>query len=116
MPKPRIVQALCGPSRHCIMAFAYDPGITAAQADFGSSNDVTLTEANAADYLASIVDGLIERKVINPWCELCRSTRPLWIFDDRPSRFETLAETVEAARQCERDQLATQQFLRGSRG
>ncbi len=66
-----IVQCLC-PERHCIISFAYVPGITAAQADFGSCSDITLTEANAANYLRSMVEGLVARNLQQPRIHLRR--------------------------------------------
>ncbi len=115
MPKPHIVQCLCGPDRHCITALAYDPGFTAAQADFGSCEDITLTEENAAEYLRSLVDGLIERKAIDPWCGICHAGRPRWFFEDSLLEFETLAEAMPYLEQSARDQERAQVFLRSSK-
>jgi hypothetical protein len=85
----RITQCLC-PSRHCILAFAYVPGISAAQRDFGSTDDITLTEANAAAYLKSMVEGLIERRAVNPWCGICNSRK--LSYEDRATSFRTMEE------------------------
>jgi hypothetical protein len=85
----RITQCLC-PARHCILGFAYVPGVSAAQRDFGSMDDITLTEANAADYLKSMVEGLIERQAVNPWCGICNSQK--FYYEDRPTSFRTMEE------------------------
>jgi len=113
MAKPRIVQCLCGPKRHAILAFPYEPGITAAQAEFGSSDDITLTEANAAEYMRGLIDGLIARHAINPWCGLCGSPRTAWMFEDAVTKFETMEEVLRAAREVELQQAAARQALGG---
>jgi hypothetical protein len=116
MPKPRIVQALCGPARHAIMAIPYEPGLTAAQTDFGSCDDVTLTESNAADYLRDLVDGLILRRALNPWCGICRAKREAWFFEDCALAFNSLDEALPHLRASAEAQAATAEFLRFSRG
>ena len=115
-PKPRMVQALCGASRHAIMGIAYKPGLTAAQAFLGGMDDVTLTEANAADYLRGMVDELIAAKAMDPWCGLCRSRRPGWLFEDRALLFDTLEEAQPYLRACEQEQRQAAQMWKASRG
>ena len=60
-PKPRIVQCLCGPARHCITALAYEP------------HTGDMTEENAAGRLEQLVDKAIGERLINPWCAICRA-------------------------------------------
>ena len=89
-PKPRIVQCLCGPARHCITALAYEP------------HTGDMTEENAAGRLEQFVDKAIAERLINPWCAICRAKRERWysktasssstrwkrrgLFCDRPKR------------------------------
>jgi hypothetical protein len=98
----RIIQCLC-PSRHAIMALAYVPGITGAQKEFGGTEDITLDESNAVEYMRSIVEGLIERHVINPWCGLCMSR--VFSYEDALTRFKTIEEAEPILRQLEAEQL-----------
>jgi hypothetical protein len=35
MSKPHIVQCLCGPARHCIVALPYEPGVMTLSAITG---------------------------------------------------------------------------------
>lgn len=80
-PVQRAVHVKCE-AGHEIIGFVYLPGLTAAQKEFGGTEDITLTEANAIDYLRLMVKGMIERQSIDPWCSLCHSPRERWIFED----------------------------------
>jgi len=102
--KVRIVQCLCGPARHCIIAVPYVPGVSAAQKDFGSPDDITLTRENAASYTEHLVDGMISRKLINPWCSLCNRPRSRWIFEDAQTKFNSFDEARELMNELEREQ------------
>lgn len=113
---PRMVQVLCGPERHAIFAMAYEPGLTAAQKDSGGCSDITLTEENALEYMKGMLDGLIERRGFDPWCDICRSKRERWIFEDRALKFRTLAEAMPSLRESARRQHETAAFIKASRG
>lgn len=98
----RLVQCLC-PSRHCIIAIPYEPGLSSAQWD--ASSDITLTEANAADYVQRIVARMIESGAINPWCGICKARIETWRYEDALTKFRTyeaaaagLAKAQEANR------------------
>lgn len=105
----RLVQCLC-PQRHAILAFAYKPG-TKSQKALGEGGDaVIITEANAAEYLRLVVTHLIEKKRIDPWCGICRST--VFTYDDQPTRFKTMAEARPELERLERAQAATAQMMR----
>ena len=98
----RIVQCLCGPARHCIVAIAYS-----------SFDDVTLTEANPAKYTEGFVEELIAVKAINPWCGICNAKRPAWVFEDSPTKYHTMEEAEAALRESERQQAITRQMMEG---
>lgn len=108
----RIVQCLC-PQRHAILAIAYEPGITAAQEDFGGTDDITLTEENAADYLRSMVEGLVKRQSLNPWCGVCHSRQ--FTYEDRPTRFATMREAIPELQRLEDAQQRTRVFFDAGR-
>lgn len=111
--KVRIVQALC-PARHCILAIAYQPGITAAQADFGSCDDITLTKANAAGYLRTLVEGLVERKTFDPWCGLCRAAKATWVYEDELTRFWSMEEALPELEKLEAEQMLARMIMRSN--
>lgn len=109
----RIVQCLCGPARHCIVAIAYMPGITSAQKELRSFDDVTLTEANAAKYTEGFVEELIAVKAIYPWCGICNAKRPAWVFEDSPTKYHTMEEAEAALGESQRQQAITRQMMEG---
>ena len=82
-----IVQCLC-PLRHCIMAFAYEPGITAAGGS--DQEDVTLTPENAPGVLRDIITRATERHWLNPWCGICKSRE--FIYEDGATKYATIEE------------------------
>lgn len=87
MSKPRMVQCLCGPARHCIVAMPYEPGVSIFE-------DERLTEANAARIVQRSIDVAIVAKAINPWCGLCRAKREQWVFEDSALAFNSLEEAM----------------------
>jgi hypothetical protein len=115
MPKPRIVQCLCGPFRHCLFGILYEPGVSSGYDvfGFGDGEEFTVTEANAAPLLTRLVDMLIDHQGINPWCGICHSPRAAWLFEDAPTKFETMDEALPAAREEERKQAAARMLLGG---
>jgi len=110
--KLRLVQVLCGAARHSILALPYMPGLTAAQSHVGAGDDITLDEGNAAEYVRGMVDGLIEMKGINPWCELCGSRHEQWKFEDAATKFDSLEEALPFLRLEEAKQLVTAKMLK----
>jgi len=100
MTRVRIVQLLC-PSRHCIMATAYE-----------SPDGEEIPEIAAR--LRERVDGLIAANEMNPRCGLCFAKT--WRYEDHPTNFTTMKEALPALRQAERANAATRQFFRASRG
>ena len=106
MAKPRIVQVLCGPARHCILALAYEPGVTAL--DEGGE---PLTEATAVEMVRSSVDEMLAGHGFDPWCGICGSKREAWTVEDDPLKFDTLEEAMPALRRSERDQARARRAL-----
>jgi hypothetical protein len=102
MSKPHIVQCLCGPARHCIMAFAYEP-----RAD--------MTEANAVDRLRLFVDTAIERRMFDLWCSICHARRDEWVFEDAPLAFDSLEEARPYLEQAEKQQMLTRRIFEEGR-
>ena len=102
-PKPRIVQCLCGPARHCITALAYEP------------HTGDMTEENAAGRLEQLVDKAIGERLINPWCAICRAKRERWVFEDSKLKFNPLEEARPFLRQAEEEQQRVNQFFEQSK-
>lgn len=78
MSKVHIIQLLC-PSRHCIVALAYE------------GND---HEKHKADLEANIERLVVEKKVIHPWCGLCGAKREKWKYETAPTTFSTIEEAM----------------------
>ena len=106
MSKPHIVQCLCGPQRHCIMALAYEPGETCI-----SGRDRPVTADAAPDLLRTFLDAAIVTKQINPWCAICRTPRAQWVFEDAVLIFDTLEEAQPYLRQLEEQQRQSREFI-----
>jgi hypothetical protein len=95
------------------MAFAYMPGITSAQKDFGGCDDITLDESNAADYLRSMIEGFIARSCLDAWCGLCKCRN--FTYEDGASIFETIDEAYPTLKRMEEAQMRTREAARASR-
>jgi hypothetical protein len=108
----RIVQCLC-PSRHCILAFAYEPGSTAVKRMGPEPGEIILDDTNAAQYLRSIIEQSVAKRQMNPWCGICQQ-RDLF-YEDRISIFKTLAEAYPMLKKAEEDQRQTREFLDSQR-
>jgi hypothetical protein len=111
----RIVQCLC-PSRHCILAFAYQPDRTTGPKNPDEPSDageVTLTEENASDYMRSMGDGLVKAGKVNRLCDLCGSEE-LW-YEDKPTRFDDIEQAYRVMKEVEAAQMATREFLKASK-
>ena len=67
MAKPHLLQVLCGPARHAIVALAYDP----------ASEGIRGTE-DAIRAVLSQIDELIAARRIDPWCGICHAPRSAW--------------------------------------
>ena len=104
----RIVQALCGPERHCITALAYLPGVT-------EIDGVVVDETNAADLVRDVTDAMLEARRWNPWCEICKRPREFWYFEDAKTKFQTLEEARPVLKAAEEAQKATRAFWGASR-
>jgi thiol-disulfide isomerase/thioredoxin len=98
--KVRIVQLLC-PQRHCVLATAYE-----------SPDGAELPEIGAR--LDGQFKSLTDRGEMNPWCGLCRS-RNLHA-EDRATRFETMTEAMPHLEELARQNAATREYFRASRG
>jgi hypothetical protein len=98
MSKVRIVQLLC-PSRHCVLATAYE-----------SPDGAEIPEA--ADRLTERFSEMVE-KGANPWCGLCKS-RDLHA-EDAPTKFATMEEAMPYLMENARQQAATREFFRAGR-
>jgi hypothetical protein len=100
MSKPHIVQCLCGPARHCIMAYAYET--PPESPSFGMS---------ASEKLRVLVDLAIEEHRINPWCSLCRAKREQWVFEDAELKFNSLEEARAHLEESQRQQMLTRRIF-----
>lgn len=101
----RIVQCLCGPARHCILALPYMPGLTAAQDT--PTSDITLTPANAAGYVRDMVRQFLANRTINPWYGICDAPAATWCYEDAITRFDSMEDAMRAAKTEEAKQLLT---------
>jgi hypothetical protein len=104
--KPHIVQCLCGPARHCIIAFPYEPGVTTLQSGQVITGDV------APRLLRTKVDLLIAAKDINPWCGICHAKREQWVFEDAPLAFDSLEEAWPYLKQAAEQQAQTRRMFK----
>lgn len=107
--KVHIVQCLCGPARHCIIALAYLPGQTSAQND--DFSDITLTEENATAYLQKTVDRFIRSQAIDPWCGLCKAKRENWLVEDAITIFDSIEEAKGPLKELAERQAATRRLF-----
>ena len=94
----RIVQCLC-PSRHCIMALAFDP----AESD----------DTSAIGRLKEDVTGLLAGGQLDPWCALCLSRD--WHYEVGITRFTTISEALPHLMKSQHDQRRTQWRLKSLR-
>lgn len=97
--KVRIVQLLC-PERHCVLAVAY-------QSPTGEADPIK------SALLRETFDGLLEKKALNPWCGICRSTR--LTCEDSETVFKTMEEAGPFLQESVRKQEATAAYLRSTR-
>lgn len=98
-PKVRIVQLLC-PQRHCIVSTAYESP--------DGSELPEMTERLREGFTDFVNSGA------NPWCGLCysRDLRP----EDSPTRFATMDEAMPHLMESARQQAATREFFKASKG
>src|SRR4051812_19874945 len=105
----RLVQCLCGPARHAILALAVKPP------------PAEMPDARALDLLRTAVEALQEGRgtelglpfrAIDPWCGLCGAAASGWTHEIGWSRSFADWEAAEAAlRQCEAEQQASRGLL-----
>lgn len=108
----RILQVLCGPLRHCIVAIAYEPFQTMA----GTYEDFEpLTPETSAPVARKLVQKMLDAKAIDPWCALCREPAALWRYEDMPTRFKTMAEARPELERLQREQMITHEIARMTR-
>lgn len=104
----RLVQLLCGPKRHAIMAFPYVPGISASDAH---GDDIVLDESNAIAYVQDVIAGWLAAKTINPWCGLCGAAAASWQYEDQATRFRSLREAWPELKATEEKNLEARRLL-----
>ncbi len=96
--KVRIIQLLC-PSRHCIVATAYE-----------SKDGQAIPEMT--DRLRESFEQLVTAG-LNPWCGLCQSKS--LTYEDQPTIFRTMAEAMPHLQQHSDKQASVREYLRASR-
>jgi hypothetical protein len=103
----RIVQCLCGPARHAILAMAVNPASP-------------ILDAVALELLKAAVDAVLAGRgaelglpaQVDPWCGLCGAAACDWTYDIGWSRvFPDWDVAQQALRQCEADQRASAALL-----
>jgi hypothetical protein len=100
----RIVQCLCGgPGRHCIAGIAYEPETEAKDLP------APLTPETAADAFRGVIEGMIGKKAMNPWCHICGSRE--WVYEDVPSRFKTVEEATPELRRLYLENMRTRSII-----
>jgi hypothetical protein len=97
--KVRIIQLLC-PSRHCVVATAYESPDGAEIPE--------MTEDLRKRFTAFVLAGA------NPWCGICKSKN--LTPEDRATGFTTMAEALPFLQEEERKQAATREFFKASKG
>ena len=95
----RICQCLC-PSRHCIMAVAFEPG--------------EWPDEKAQLALAGIVNKLVEAKIMNPWCGICRAPIKSWTYQADATLFDTLEAAQPVLKAFEQAQMRTAATMRNT--
>ena len=105
IPSERVylIQCLCGPERHCILAVPF-----VAEADQRSAQSKLWDAING---MKAAVQDAIEAKQLNPWCDLCGSRQ--WQYEAGRTPFPTLEEALPHLKQA--DQLATKRYLKASK-
>jgi hypothetical protein len=93
-----IIQCLCGPERHAILATAYDPNLIAPEKAMQDFKELVSMAAQSW---------------INQFCGLCGSRA--WVYEDGVTRYATVEEALPPLKQNERDQLETAAYLRASK-
>ena len=88
-----IAQCKC-PQGHAILASA-DEAETALQA----------WETIVAP-LRNRITELIRKRILNPWCGICRATNDSWRYEVATTRWLTMAEALPALKQNEAEQRA----------
>jgi hypothetical protein len=95
-----IVQMLC-PQRHCILGLAYDDKLNSSEEIQGM--------------LKAQTDDWVQKKIINPWCGICRAPYADWRMEDGKTVFQTIEEARGPLKELERRQQTTNQFLRAAK-
>lgn len=94
--KVRIVQLLC-PQRHCITALAYE------------------TETGAEDPAKTeLLRSTLRELNLDPWCGICRADN--LVYEDRPTRFETMTEAAPHIERLAAQNAALARFFQASKG
>jgi hypothetical protein len=75
----KLIQCLC-PSRHCIIAVAFDPA--------------RMAEAQAVAQAEGVLTRVYQDRLIDPWCAICGSSR--FEFEVGTTTFRTLEEAAPA--------------------
>lgn len=91
-----IVQCLCGPARHCLLAAA-EEGDTAEGLE-------ALVRVQTMHWIAT--------GVLNPWCSLCGARVEAWVYEIGRTSYGTLADAEPALRALEAAQLQTAAALK----
>ena len=91
----RLVQCLCGPNRHAILALAYQEGQV----------------EDAVGILHRQMEELIASRGINPWCGICHARQEGWQYEDGPTKFETLEEARPALEEIQQANLRARDIL-----
>ena len=96
MAEIRIVQCLCGPKRHAIMARLYEKGVD---------------EGDQAALLKTAIELLTAERLIDPWCAMCHATSDGWIYEDSKTLFRTMEEAERAGKWIEAANLRAQRAV-----
>jgi len=91
-----IVQALCGPARHCILTAAHE-------AD---------TPARVEHALRHAVSAALVTRQLNPWCGICGARVEGWVYETGRTPYATMAEAEPALRASEAAQTHTAAILK----
>jgi hypothetical protein len=91
------------------MAFAYEPGAATLMGG-PLPEGIVVTEKNAEEMLKAVLHDLLSRKLLDPWCGICKSKQ--WFYEDRPTRFKTMQEATPALLEAEAANLASAEYLR----
>jgi hypothetical protein len=96
-----MLQVLCGPARHCIMAVMYDHAVISHQ--------------DAEDGVRALMEMQLDHGVINKRCEICDKKIKEFVYERGISKEQDWDKARDYAKQLEVEQRLTRQAVMAER-